>query len=158
MEKKLTNSGIKSGNSKSKLTKKKPKLGKSKKKLTKQEKEKRNQEIKAQEEWVKKEVTELKNGNTWKEMYYTTWDGYIKLLEYEDVPTKRKNKNLPHVAIYKLQKEAVERMKESFRQIEIINRHLYKKPKQELLDSDELKNMLLGKELKKYCCLKNPQK
>jgi hypothetical protein len=38
---------------------------------------------------------------------------------------KRKNKNLHHVAIHKLQKETVERIKESFRQIGIINPPLY---------------------------------
>jgi len=77
-------------------------------------------------------------------MFFTSWDGYVKLLEYENINTKKRNENLPHVAIHKLQKKTVDDIKESFRQIEIINAHLYKKYKQNLLDSDELKYLLLN--------------
>ena len=97
---------------------------------------------------MSKKVDELKKGNTWKEMYFSTWGGYIKLLEFEKISlgrnSNRFNPNLPHVGIEKLQKQSVENIKESFRQVEIINPHLHKKYKQDLLDSSELKNMLLN--------------
>ena len=144
MAKKITLSGKKKGNLTNKLTKAKPKLEISKKKLTKSQQQKYNQEIKSQEKWVKQRVDELRKAKVWTEIYHTTWEGYIKLLEYKYVNLKKRNDKLPHIAIYKLQKDTVERIKESFRQIEIINSQLHGKPKQELLDSDELKSLLLN--------------
>jgi len=148
MTKKLTKISTNKEKTTRSLTKKKPKLGKSKKKLTKKQQAIYRKEIKTQEKWVAKKADELKKGNTWREMYFTTWEGYIKLLEFEDVNlagnNNRFNPNLPHIGINKLQNETVENIKESFRQIEIINSHLHKSYKQNLLDSDELKNLLLN--------------
>jgi len=144
----MTKTGINKVNSTKKLTKTKPKLEKSKNKLTKGEQKKYRQEIKEQKEWVSKKVEKLKKSNVWNDVYFSTWEGYIKLLEFEDVNlaghSNRFNSNLPHVGIEKLQKQTVEKIKESFRQIGIINPHLHKKYKQDLLDSDELKYMLLN--------------
>lgn len=126
------------------LTKLKQKSVKQRKKLTKIEQDKLKKELKKQEKWVSKSVKELKKSRTWADMFFSSWNGYVKLLEYENVNTKKRNENLPHVAIHKLQKETVNNIKESFRQIEIINLHLHKKYKQDLLDSDELKHLLLN--------------
>jgi len=85
MARKLTKLGINKVKSQKLVTKMKAKIVKSKKKLTKEQQKKHLQEIQKQEGWVTKQVTELKNSQVWNKMYFTTWEGYVKILGYENI-------------------------------------------------------------------------